>query len=374
MRLLGNHEYEGAPQTLCRSRSDPSLPAFELLKGDTLDTPTCVEFKRLTRHKTMAGNPFSFDAPPKMKGLFVGSGSDGLNEPWMTRAILDLIEDKDKTPNVLYLGTATYDLPGPRQRQTHCFVEAGCEVTSLDVTFSVPDDMALKVEAADVIVVSGGNTLYAVDRWKHIGLHDLLRRAMHRGAVLTGGSAGGICWFDGGHSDCMDPSTFKEAMLAAADKEGDESSDAPLCAKDKQSWEYVRVDALAFLPGLVCPHHDKKQSNGVLRANSFDAMLLAHPNEFGIGIDHWAALELHNGHFRVLSVEGKEGSVLPDGTFSPDRAGVPGIWLKKVQDDGRVHAMLCPQSGKISDLLRIPSRIDHDPRVDECRRLNPPAH
>jgi hypothetical protein len=39
------------------------------------------------------------------------------------------------------------------------------------------------------------------------------------------------------------------------------------------SWEYVRVEALAVLPGLLCPHFDKTQSNGVLRATDFDAML-----------------------------------------------------------------------------------------------------
>lgn len=36
---------------------------------------------------------------------------------------------------------------------------------------------------------------------------------MESGAVLTGGSAGAICWFDGGHSDSMDPATYKNNML-----------------------------------------------------------------------------------------------------------------------------------------------------------------
>ena len=53
------------------------------------------------------------------------------------------------------------------------------------------------VAGADVILVSGGNTLYAMDLWKAVGLVSLLQEAMERGAVLTGGSAGAICWFDG---------------------------------------------------------------------------------------------------------------------------------------------------------------------------------
>lgn len=62
-----------------------------------------------------------------------------------------------------------------------------------------PGKLKGAVDKADIILVSGGNTLYAVDRWKMHGLDTLFRDAMERGAVLTGGSAGAICWFDGGH-------------------------------------------------------------------------------------------------------------------------------------------------------------------------------
>ena len=62
-----------------------------------------------------------------------------------------------------------------------------------------------QVKDADIILVSGGNTLFAIDRWVKIGLAPLLKAAAARGAVLTGGSAGAICWFDSGHSDSMDP-------------------------------------------------------------------------------------------------------------------------------------------------------------------------
>jgi dipeptidase E len=57
------------------------------------------------------------------------------------------------------------------------------------------------LEGADIILVSGGNTLFAVDRWKLCGIDAAISRAASRGAVLCGGSAGAICWFDAGHSD-----------------------------------------------------------------------------------------------------------------------------------------------------------------------------
>ena len=78
--------------------------------------------------------------------------------------------------------------------------------------------MKERVGKADVILVSGGNSLFACDRWNKIGLSPMLRAAMERGAVLTGGSAGAICWFDAGHSDSWDPDTFKYAMFAKSEE------------------------------------------------------------------------------------------------------------------------------------------------------------
>ena len=135
-----------------------------------------------------------------LKGLFVGSGSDGLNDPQIANRIIKLTGKESSAITVLYLGTATYDLPGPKERQTSRFAESGCKISSLDLVSHSPRkaDLAASVEAADVIVVSGGNTLFAVDRWQRLGLDQLLQTAMKRGAVLTGGSAGAICWFQGG--------------------------------------------------------------------------------------------------------------------------------------------------------------------------------
>ena len=98
-----------------------------------------------------------------------------------------------------------------------------------------------------------------------------LRRAMERGAVMCGGSAGAICWFDGGHSDSFDPDTFRGPMLAGAVDGGAEAAGGA-DGGEKKPWEYIRVSGLGWLPGLVCPHHDRTQSNGVPRAADFDAM------------------------------------------------------------------------------------------------------
>mmetsp|Transcript_19211 Transcript_19211/g.31525 ORF Transcript_19211/g.31525 Transcript_19211/m.31525 type:complete len:308 (+) Transcript_19211:105-1028(+) len=306
-----------------------------------------------------------------MKGLFGGSGSDALNNLQICKRIVKLAGKSAPELNVLYLGAATYDLEGPKERQTSKFREMGCNVTSLDVALVTPDKQEIqeKLGASDVIVVSGGNTLYAVDRFNSTGVTSELKKAMDRDAVLTGGSAGAIVWFDGGHSDSGDPDSFKQAMVNAADTGKDESSGAPTSEVEKKKWDYIRVPGLGFLPGLMCPHYDKVQSNGVLRAFDFDEMMKKHSGERGICIDHWAALIVDGEDYEVLSVEGMEGSKLEDGSFSSERLGAPAVWVKNVVQ-GKLQTELVASHGKVHDLLRKATSIEPDPRVEDVRKIN----
>ena len=426
-----------------------------------------------------------------MRGCFVGSGSEGLQQNEVASTIIRLTEKVPSDITVLYIGTATYDLEQPKINQTKLLAAAGCTITQLKCTNSgdcTAEEMKSKVTAADVIVISGGNTLYAIDRWQSIGLASLLREAAARDCVLAGGSAGAIWIFDAGHSDSPDPETYKDAMLnpeavakslaekvkaqvaekakakaegkneTQTDAEKEEEKAAPeprpfegkftdpkhpqgtreLTAtsattaviklqdgpqepilelnaivqesatglgphvtltvdfspkggpkdilakfvrstslgsgteaqtiaaqltfpdgntwsmvepahgpstaakkeepkketnkaktdaqnkgktnsgekKDEASefdgvakaWDYMRCPCLGFVPGFCCPHHDKVQSNGILRATDFDKMLLRHPGERGICIDHFAALVIEkDGSYNVLSLPGRPG-------------------------------------------------------------------
>jgi len=136
------------------------------------------------------------------------------------------------------------------------------------------------------------------------------------------------------------------------------------------SWSYVRVSGLGILPGLVCPHFDRIQSNGIPRMIDFDVMMTRHSMELGLGIDHFAALEIDGEDFRVLSLPGAEGSV-------PQEEGslVPGAWIKYVDEEGNVQSKACPVCGKLEDLLQVMvdpiNHIWHDKRVELCIAENP---
>ena len=79
-------------------------------------------------------------------------------------AAVDLTGKQGDKVTVLYLGTATYDIEKYKTTQTVRFAELGCTITELKVAVATPPDMAELVGSADIIVVSGGNTLYSCDR------------------------------------------------------------------------------------------------------------------------------------------------------------------------------------------------------------------
>jgi dipeptidase E len=320
-----------------------------------------------------------------------------MSHPYFAQSVVDLTKRSAKECNLLYIGTASYDIPKYRDIQTEAFIGLGCTVQSLDVANGLPltFDMEEAVEKAHIILVSGGNTLFAVDTWKLVGLDELLKSAAHRGTVMTGGSAGCICWFDGGHSDSMDPDTYRLPMLKEYQEEnpnsgtkvrsvnfeeGTFSSMANGQEGSGKEWNYIRVEGLGIFPGLVCPHYCRTQSNGVPRMVDFDAMMMRHPLELGLGIDHFAALEIDGDNFRVLSIRGETGSIdlsVPDESEdgSVDMSRVPGAWIKYVDASGALQSKPCPTSGKVQDLLQMvvdPSKhILLDERVELCRKQNP---
>jgi len=115
------------------------------------------------------------------------------------------------------------------------------------------DVMKSQFNKADIVIVSGGNTLWAVDRWRTTGVDRLIKEAADEGKVMCGGSAGGIVWFDGGHSDSMEPGSYKNPPGPLLK----DTSDGVM-----NNWAYIRAPGLSILPGLFCPHYDMVEGNG----------------------------------------------------------------------------------------------------------------
>jgi dipeptidase E len=92
-----------------------------------------------------------------------------------------------------------------------------------------PENLRELALAHDVILVCGGNTANMLAVWRVHGFDAVLREAWEAGVVLTGWSAGMICWFEAGVTDSFGPQL--EGM----------------------------PDGLGFLPGSACPHYDGEE-------------------------------------------------------------------------------------------------------------------
>lgn len=324
-------------------------------------------------------------------------------------------ESRKKT--VLYIGTALYDAEEGKVKQTKILEEEhGCVVDEIRCTYDADlakmgglQGMKTKVQRADIILVSGGNTLFAVNRWNTVGLADVLVEA--RGdprKILCGGSAGAICWFEAGHSDSADPSTF----LVESEETQKRGGKTPELKDDVDTlltpWSYIRVPGLGLLPGMCVPHADAIQSNGILRSTDVDSMLcrlfqkeccststssfdsslqekekraLAERWEQVLCIDHWAVFITHNGTYRVWVAPGKTKlNELNEDVDTGDASnGLPWILMKRIVigDNGNITVVSepVPPEGSISEVFTAPPSGPRfqpvDQRVRDCEEKNP---
>ena len=125
-----------------------------------------------------------------------------------------------------------------------------------------PEDLRGFTLEQDVIFVNGGNTANMLAIWRAHRFDQILLEAWEAGVVLTGWSAGMICWFEAGVTDSFGPQL--DGMR----------------------------DGLGFLSGSACPHYDGEELRRPvytkLVAEGFPPGVAA---DDGVGI-HYAGTEL----------------------------------------------------------------------------------
>jgi dipeptidase E len=134
------------------------------------------------------------------------------------------------------------------------FLKLGCRPSVLTFFKRTPDLRSFLLNQ-DVIYVGGGNTKTLLAVWRDWGVGEILREAWQSGVVLTGVSAGAICWFEQGLTD-----SFSDALQP--------------------------LDCLGFLPGSCCPHYDGEAQ----RRPSYHKLLAAGEISAGVAIEDWTGV------------------------------------------------------------------------------------
>lgn len=173
--------------------------------------------------------------------------------------LLSLTEEE--RPAVCFLPTASGDLPEYIDEFYKTYSAEKCRPCHLQLFYREVLDLEKLLLEQDVIIVGGGNTANMLAVWKLHGVDQILRKAYQRGILLAGGSAGAICWFEGGISD-----SFSSKRLE------------PLSC------------GLGLLRGSVAPHYDVDP----LRKPAFEKSILSGQLKDGFAIDDASALYFVN--------------------------------------------------------------------------------
>lgn len=100
----------------------------------------------------------------------------------------------------------TEDNPAPwLDAEMNAFRALGFSLTMLDLEGASVANVAAALGGADIIYVTGGNTFYLLEKMRACGFTDALQKALARGALYIGSSAGSIvCTPDIGYIAGMD--------------------------------------------------------------------------------------------------------------------------------------------------------------------------
>ena len=116
-------------------------------------------------------------------------------------------------PRVCFVPTASGDAQGYIDRFVAASEQLAWEPSVLSLFRGETPDLASVVLSQDIIYVGGGNTRNMLVLWRDWGLDKLMREAWEHGIVLTGVSAGSICWFEQGVTDSIPGSLNPLACL-----------------------------------------------------------------------------------------------------------------------------------------------------------------
>ena len=178
-----------------------------------------------------------------------------------------------KNPKVLFIPTASSDSESYYKIVKKYFGDKlGCKT---DVLYLIKEkitkkEIKKKILDADIIYVGGGDTLKMMKIWKKNGIDKILKEAYKKGVVLSGLSAGSICWFKWGNSDSK-RFTNPKAKL-------------------------IKISGLGLINALHCPHYDFEKD----RKTNLKKMMKK-TSGVAIALDNCCAVEIIDNKYRIIS-------------------------------------------------------------------------
>ncbi len=157
---------------------------------------------------------------------------------------------KDR-PKICFIPTASGDNDLYKLNFYRAFSELNCTTSHLDF-FSRTENLEKKILSQDIIYVGGGNTKSMLAVWNEWHLNYILKIAYEKGIIMSGVSAGAICWFDKGVTD-----SFSDKLEI--------------------------INCLGIVKGIACPHYDEEKErepfvNKIIKSQIIDSCICIEGN------------------------------------------------------------------------------------------------
>jgi len=191
------------------------------------------------------------------KIVAIGGGEIGKSETIKIDKEIIRLTGK-KNPKLLFIPTASFDSESYCEIvKSHFGKKLGCKIDILYLIKRKPakKEIEEKILNSEIIYVGGGDTGKMMKVWKGLGVDKTLKRAYEKGIVLSGLSAGSICWFKWG-----------------------------------------KVSGLGLINAVHLPHYNV---NRVARGQLKKAMLRR--QGVAIGIDNRCAIEVIGDRYHIIS-------------------------------------------------------------------------
>ena len=107
-----------------------------------------------------------------------------------------VLDQSKKTNNKIgFLATASKDDDEKISSFYKRFGNIESELSHFNLTLNV-DRFSEWILEKDIVYIGGGNTVFMLEIWRKYKLEQIFKSAYEKGIILSGVSAGAVCWFD----------------------------------------------------------------------------------------------------------------------------------------------------------------------------------
>jgi dipeptidase E len=213
--------------------------------------------------------------------IAIGGGGFGSHPSNLLIHQYILNQAQKESPKICFLPQASSEARDYIVNFYQTFCNLGAQPSWVSLFGRVSPSWRNHILSQDIIFVGGGNTRSMLALWREWGMDEVLREAYDRGIILSGTSAGAICWFEQGITD-------------SGPVRRSPGEDGPLGV----------LDGLGILKGSCCPHYDDEAE----RRPSYIKFTKSGEAVAGIALAEEAAAHFVDGtlHKIVAAKKGKQ--------------------------------------------------------------------